>query len=241
MAIFEQSNTNKATGGSDLTVRLTMQCTDLANELYTKITTNEEWTTEYIIPILQDHDKLDRFIAEQAPFDETEFEWLVETDSGLVDRMIKSQQSKRSRSKGKQMTQQTVHAILVGAYAENVLRKVCNKPKNQLAASIGSVVEYTPEQLAELQADQDNLRRHIRNLQSRASIMKSKIGFDENDPKYVSLLDWQERLKELRVGAIAAPRANPAVVEMLKDKDFNNMKPTEAKELLAQIYALSQS
>jgi len=238
MNFLESIDKSKSTGGTEQTIKLTMQCNEEAAKLISRMQANE-WPGELMIATMHDHDKMDAFLAENAPFNDEDYAWLSEIESGLVDRMIKSQQSKRSRSKGKQLTLQAVTALIVGAFAENALRKYCNKPKNQLV-SMGAEVNFTEEQLAELKENQEDLKRHIRNLQSRASIMKSKAAFDENDPKYVSLLHWQERLKALRDGTTAASRANPAVVELLKDKDLTNMKPAEAKELLAKIQELSQ-
>lgn len=106
---------------------------------------------------------------------------------------------------------------------------------------MAGVVEYTDEMLAELKDDQEQLRKEIRNVQSKKSIMKSKEGFSEQDERWEKLLIAESQLKELRgdtVRTIRVDETKDGLTEILSDVNFDEMKPAEAKKLLEKAAAL---
>lgn len=179
---------------------------------------------EFVDEIIVDDDSIVRFL-----------------DDDMVESMLKSQQSKRSRTKSKAMTLDNYVTMMTAAIAEYVLRDIYNKPKSAggFHRSMGAV-DYTGAQLEALAADQEALRREIRNIQSKKSIMKSKEGFDEGDERWLALLKAEQQLKDLRVGGshttvVEVDKTRDALSELLAGKDISKMKSAEAHELLATI------
>lgn len=162
----------------------------------------------------------------------------------IVDGMLKSQQSKRSRAKSKAMTVDNYVNMLTAAIAEYILRDIYNKPKSAggFHRAAGSV-DYTIEQLEALGNDQEALRKEIRNIQSKKSIMKSKADFSEADPRWMALLKAEQQLKDLRVGGrsgvVEVDKTKNALGELLAGKDITKMKSAEAHELLERIAQLA--
>lgn len=176
-------------------------------------------------------------VADESIAEDSTLRWLTDEQ---VDSMLKSQQSKRSRAKSKAMTLDNYATLMTAAIAERLLRVLYNKPKSAggFHRAAGSV-DYTIEQLEAFGADQEALRREIRNIQSKKSIMKSKIGFDESDERWQALLKAEQQLKDLRHSAapvtIEVDTTKNALAEMLADKDISKMKSAEAHELLEAI------
>ena len=188
-----------------------------------------------------DSRELDAIIDEFKPYcDIADDNILRNLDDATVDGMLKSQQSKRSRAKSKTMTLDNYVTLLTAAIAEDILRSIYNKPKSaggfQRAAG---TVDYTGAQLEALAADQEALRREIRNIQSKKSIMKSKAEFSESDERWLALLKAEQQLKDLRVGGystvVEVDKTKDALSELLAGKDLSKMKATEAHELLETI------
>jgi hypothetical protein len=155
--------------------------------------------------------------------------------------MLKSQQSKRSRAKSKAMTLDNYVTLLTAAIAEDILRDLYNKPKSAggFHRAAGSV-DYTIEQLEALHNDQNALRKEIRNVQSKKSIMKSKADFSEDDPRWQALLKAEQQLKDMRIGGattqvVEVDKTKDALAEMLGGVDLKHMKSAEAHELLERI------
>lgn len=170
---------------------------------------------------------------------------LYNLDDEAVESMLKSQQSKRSRAKSKSMTLDNYVSLLTAAIAERILREIYNKPKSAggFQRSAGSV-DYTIEQLEALGNDQEALRREIRNIQSKKSIMKSKADFDEADPRWQALLKAEQQLKDMRVGGrtatvVEVDKTKDALAEMLAGKDISKLKSADAHALLEQIAAMA--
>lgn len=162
-------------------------------------------------------------------------------DDEMVEGMLKSQQSKRSRTKSKAMTLDNYITLLTAAIAENILRDIYNKPKSAGGFHrAAGTVDYTGAQLEALAEDQEALRREIRNIQSKKSIMKSKADFDESDERWLALLKAEQQLKDLRVGGghttvVEVDKTKDALSELLAGKDISKLKSAEAHELLERI------
>lgn len=187
----------------------------------------------------------------EAILDEFRSEYEVDEDSPLrflddetVESMLKSQQSKRSRTKSKQMTLDNYRALMTATIAENLLRELYNKPKQSTAGYQRSGnLDYTPAQLEALAADQEALRREIRNVQSKKSIMKSKADFDESSERWMQLLKAEQMLKDLRVdyrggATIEVDHTKDKLNELLGDVDVEHLKANDSKELLAKIMGM---
>ena len=192
-----------------------------------------------------DSRELDAIIEEFKPWDIPEDSILRFLDEAQFESMLKSQQSKRSRSKSKAMTLDNYITLLTAAIAEDILRELYNRPKSaggfQRAAG---VVDYTGAQLEALAADQEALRREIRNIQSKKSIMKSKADFDESDERWLMLLKAEQQLKDLRISGhsthvVEVDKTKDALSELLAGKDLSKMKSAEAHELLERIAAIT--
>lgn len=192
-----------------------------------------------------DSRELDAIIDEFKPFAEIgEDHILRNLDDATVDGMLKSQQSKRSRSKGKTMTLDNYINLLTAAIAEDILRDIYNKPKSSSAyGRAAGLVDYTGAQLEALANDQEALRKEIRNVQSKKSIMRSKADFDESDERWLSLLKAEQQLKDLRVTTthvVEVDRTRNAILDKLTDIDISKLKSAEAHELLESISKLVQ-
>lgn len=173
----------------------------------------------------------------------------VKTDD--AEKMIKSQQSKRSRAKSKVMTQENYRTMMVGAIAENLIRIHCNIERKSVGHNGGNAkdVNYTEEQLAAYKADRDKCAKEIRNLQSKKSIMKSKADFDEQSDAYQGLLVAEVTLKAIRDGIptnnIAATTKEVVpdwAYELLKVRNdflesvnFDEIQKTKASDLKSQL------
>ena len=193
-----------------------------------------------------DSAELDKLIDELKPLVDIEADDPLRfLDEDTVESMLKSQQSKRSRAKGKAMTLDNYKTMMTAAIAEDILRELYNKPKQAGGTKRRGSVEFTTEQLDALSADQVQLRKEIRNIQSKKSIMKSKADFDESSEAWQQLLTVESTLKGLRVGGrgstvVEVDTTKDALADVLDGVDIEHLKAADAKELLARISELSQ-
>lgn len=181
------------------------------------------------------------------------YEAKVAENDATVDKMIKSQQSKRSRAKSKTMTQDNYNTLMVGAISENLLRIASGKEKTGAGHRGNSkAVEYDEATIEIYKTDKDKLSKEIRNIQSKKSIMKSKANFDEKSDAYQTLLNAEAMLKGLRGDAAAATVVKTVVPEYVAPlvtvkqfvdtefatKDISKIKLNDAKEMLTEIIAM---
>lgn len=106
-------------------------------------------------------------------------------------------------------------------------------------AASGSV-EYTAEELEVFKNDQEALKREIRNVQSKKSIMKSKADFSEEDERWIQLLGAEDMLKGMRVGGgtvktVVVDKTGEQLKAELGDKDIDSLKAADAKALLKKL------
>lgn len=235
MTMFQMTSNESTQRGGAETIRMTGIAHTKAVEILQRLK-NNEWTEEAMKDVMQDHDKVDTFLRENNLIDDTQFVELQGLDDGLVERMLKSQQSKRSRAKSKGLSEVVFIAMLEGAICENVLRTMYDKEKGQMAAP-SRLAELTDEEYQKLAEDQEELRRMIRNVQSRKSIAKSKRDFTEDSDMWQQLLLAEAKLKSLRTGSDTSAALLP-VKNILVDVDIDSLKASEAKALLAQIKEL---
>lgn len=224
----------------------TAELTNIASAAAHTIIKHMEEDIENYRPRIQksatDAKELDAIIDEFKPYaDIPEDSILRNLDEETVEGMLKSQQSKRSRTKSKAMTLDNYVTLLTAAIAEDILREIYNKPKSAggFHRAAGSV-DYTIEQLQALSEDQEALRKEIRNVQSKKSIMKSKADFDESDERWQALLVAEQRLKDMRIGSattqvVEVDHTKNALVDMLNGIDIKHLKSADAHALLERI------
>lgn len=226
------------------TAQLTATASRFTAECLKKIEADFENYKDKVAASKVDHSAMDALISEDLQ--DVNVDFLKALDEATLDGMLKSQQSKRSRSKGKVMTMDNYKTMMTAAFAENLIRIATGNTKNSTGPRrFAGQVDYTAEQLAELANDQEKLRREIRNVQSKKSIMKSKEGFSEDDARWAELLKAEEQLKDIRTDAPRTVRVDETktrLTELLAQvSDINHMKPADAKRLLEDIKALTES
>ena len=189
-----------------------------------------------------DHNSMDQMLSQLINFAEVDVEFLKALPEDVTEGMLKSQQSKRSRSKGKVMTMDNYKAMMSAAIAENLIRTATGKAKSSGGARrmAGSVV-YSEERLEELAADQEQLKKELRNVQSKKSIMKTKADFSEESEHWQELLVAEAQLKGIRVvreRVVKVDETKNLLESKLEGIDFEHLKANDSKALLAQIAEL---
>lgn len=239
------ANTNTTTTTNNRSLAGTAQLTSLANsiaaELIKKIDADLETYKEKFEASKTDHNAMDALIAEAYDLGSVDVEFIKELGDEIQNSMLKSQQSKRSRNKNKVMTLDNYKGMMSGAISELLLRQAMGKPKSTLGyrRATGSI-EYTAEELEQFKNDQESLKREIRNVQSKKSIMKSKADFDEEDDRWVQLLVAEESLKALRLGGagvktVVVDTTKEKLLEELGGKEVDSLKSADMKALLKKL------
>lgn len=250
MSINELFGTNEAmnpTAGRSLPG--TAELTNVAQSAAIRMMNMMEADIESYRPRIQasttDSRELEQLMDELLEYTVDEDSVLYSLEDEAVESMLKSQQSKRSRAKSKVMTLDNYVSLLTAAIAERILREIYNKPKAHVGfARRNGGMDYTIEQLEALGNDQEALRREIRNIQSKKSIMKSKADFDEADPNWHALLKAEQQLKDMRIGGrtatvVEVDKTKDALSELLAGKDISKLKSADAHALLEQIAAMA--
>lgn len=240
--LFSNTNQKVSNGSNQLgsTADLTRISTDIAREILKRAEADAEKYQAKIIESQQSHDAMDALINELYDLNQVDIDFLKNETEEVLDRMIKSQQSKRSRAKSKEMTFENYITMLTGAVAENLLRLAANKPKS--AGGGGArrkTVAYSEEELEMFANDPEALRKALRNVQSKKSIYKSKADFDETSERWQELLEVEAQLKAIRDGQSAeakkAIEKTNQIEEMLATIDPKDLKASDAKDILASI------
>lgn len=245
-AIIDEMFSSKSTttvGNRSLagTVQLTSLANELAAKCIKKLNADLETYRDKFTESKASHDAMDELIALLIDFDKVDIEFIKQLDEKTVDGMLKSQQSKRSRAKSKEMTLDNYKSMLSGAIAENLIRRATGKTKNSSGSRrAAGAIGYSAEELTALENDQAKLRKEIRNIQSKKSIMKSKADFDENSERWQNLLAVEDQLKRLRVGHVETVYVSSnetvrAIEEALGTLDIEQLEGSDHKTLLAKI------
>lgn len=240
--LFATANSNAVAGnnrGLSGTAQLTATASELANFIINAMNNNIDEYADAIRASQTDNNAMDNLLEGFESYKEADVQFLADLDEKTIEGMLKSQQSKRSRCKSKAMTLDNYKALMTGAIAENLIRRATGKEKHAGGSRrMSGSVDYTIEQLQALSEDQEALRREIRNVQSKKSIMKSKADFDETSERWQQLLKAEQQLKDMRISTgnvVEVDTTKIAVAEMLEDIDIEHMKANDAKELLAKI------
>ena len=249
----ESNATMNSNRGLTGTAQLTNIASDVAatiiREINVAIEANDEHSAEWIERLKKsqsDNNEMDALIESVHPLEEIDIEFLKDLNEQTLDGMLKSQQSKRSRCKSKAMTLDNYRALMTGAIAENLIRIATGKEKHSVGSRrTAGMVEYTIEELQQLGEDQERLRKEIRNVQSKKSIMRSKADFDENDERYVALLRVEQQLKDMRVNAtvevVEVDTTKDAVRDLFNGVDLHHLGAKDSKALLEEIAKLVAS
>lgn len=243
--LFVSEETASANGAHQLsnTASLTQLATTIAGVVFENAMTSEDEVTQILIGSSKhSHDAMDTLIAKHYDLEEVEIDFLLHVPADELERMLRSQQSKRSRLKAKEMTRDNYTGMMVGAVAEALLRRASGKPKSHGVGGHTTTAEYTDEQLEELASDQEALKKAIRNVQSKKSIMKSKQGFTEDSDKWQLLLTIESQLKGLRTTTTAtvskeaqeALERNKQLQAALDTANLEEMSQEEAFKLLEE-------
>jgi len=222
--LFSNIATTRVGGQNQLsrTAQLTAHATKLTDQVLQVVRSDPaEWQNK-VRASQKSHDAMDDLINEIIVIADEDVSYLDGVGANELEKMLRSQQSKRSRAKSKEMTLDNYRTMMIGAVAENLLRRAMNKPK-----SAGGYTDYgdatlSDAELEELAKDPERVKKAIRNVQSKKSIMRAKAGFSEDDPKYLQLLAVEAQLKELR------DRGNAALIEKAR-------KALEAQETAEQL------
>lgn len=238
--VTTNSTTTHNTRGLSGTAELTQLASSIADNILRAMEANIEEYRPRIQQSSVDGKALDELIDELGEIDPDKANFLTELDEATIEGILKSQQSKRSRAKSKHMTLDNYRNLLTAAIAENIVRITIGKPKTHGGARTGGgTVDYTGAQLEAFAADQVALKREIRNIQSKKSIMKSKADFDESDERWINLLKAEQQLKDLRIGTttqvVEVDKTKDELANMLGDVDITKLKSAEAHELLENI------
>lgn len=248
--LFATTNNEESMNGAnqlEKTAQLTSQAGRIANQMLKLIESaddeNKADIESRVKASMSDHNEMDELIATLVDLQDEDIDYLKAETEGTLDKMVKSQQSKRSRSKSKLMTMDNYRTMLIGAIAENLLRIALNKPKSAAGFSGVGTTIYSVDELTKLSMNKEELAKAIRNVQSKKSIAKSKIGFTVDSEKWQQLLMIEAQLKTLRDGAAAQKPILDArlfkLEEVVKDvEDVSALKAADAKELLATILDL---
>ena len=242
------ANENGTTTTGSRSLAGTAQLTSIANnivaEVLKKANADAETYQERIVDSQSDHDVMDALIQELYDLESVDINFLKELDEETQDAMLKSQQSKRSRTKGKTMTMNNYRNLMAGGVAELLIRQATGKVKiaGGTRRSSGNIV-YTAEELEVLKDNQDEVRRELRNVQSKKSIAKTKPDFSEESERWIQLLEAEDQLKSIRIGGVrgtktvVVDKTGDILKAELGDTNINSLKAADAKALLKKLLA----
>lgn len=170
-------------------------------------------------------------------FEDVEVEFLDKYDEDELKAMLKSQQSKRSRAKSKDMTMDNYKAMMNAAVCELMIRTFTGKAKTRVAGRGSNM--YTSEFLKSMAEDQYELRRELRNVQSKMCIFRKKHPEDYNEhDEYKELEKVENTLKDMRT-PIEGHRVKMSDVTAALDVDVNELELEDAKQLIAELQKLT--
>jgi DNA-binding transcriptional regulator YhcF (GntR family) len=240
------TSTAKSSRGLNGTQRLTELASRLASNFIEEVATSDV-SDEELLDAIKSNDKLDSLIRElidvEPAYDDVDY--FLSLGDDFATKALKSQQSKRSRLKNKTLTSDTFYGITTAACAEITLRDIFGLAKHAGGAGArrGSV-SYTDDELDELAADQEALKKALRNVQSKKSIMKSKAGFDPESAAWLELLEAEEQLKSrrektTRTRTVKVDETKAALSELLSSADTAKMSKQQLMELIASVQGLT--
>lgn len=246
MTLFEEGNGKRSNRSTS--EKLTYAATQLAREAFEIISADEENYADRIVLSKTDGTTLDTLLKEVVAIPD-----MPDLFAGLdpidLNNMLKSQQSKRSRCKSAAMTMDNYKKLMTAAIAELIIRGELGTEKSDRKTGVRKPSrELTTEYVESLADNQEELKRELRNVQSKKSILKKKGNIEEGEANYDTwqkLCEDEALLKSKRIGAVPQVAkvveinvTKDAVTGLLKDVDITKLKAGDSKELLAKIAEL---
>lgn len=248
--IFKAEANQSIAGGKNqlaLTAKLTTESTVICNDLLADLNSQEDGAGK-VRAMMEDNGAMNSEVSHYLTTTGYIGEWLKEASKDEAIKMLKSQQSKRSRAKSATMTLTNFKTMVTAAIAEELLRR--NHSIVRAAGGTGArtaELVLTDEMITSYTNDQALLGKAIRNVQSKKSIMKSKADFNEESEGWQALLSYEASLKSLRttggVDAKTAEKAKKAdeVETMLSSIDVSKMKKDDLAAALEQMKSMMMS
>lgn len=243
--LFATQDQTTTTGAKTLlgTQRLVETADTQVRQMLETIGAAPDVWSEQLIDSQKESSALDALIDSTCSVGTIDIEWLKALPEAELESMFRSQQSKKSRSRSKEMTIENYKSVVNATICTQLLRLALGKQRLAGVSGVrGEAVVFTPERLVGLARDQEQLRKEIRNIQSKKSIAKTKIGFSEDDEKWQALLVAEEQLKSVRVtgGAkfVEVDRTKETIQEMLAELTIESLKRADAIDLLQAIAVL---
>lgn len=234
----EASLSRKALDG---TAELNSLATDVANTALTTMLNNLTVYGEDMKASQTDNDVLDNLV-DSFITDEHRAKALdicKDKSHELCVQILKSQQSCRSRTRHKVMTKDNYRRLLIAAACERLLRGAANMPNGCVNGrqSVASLEPYTKEELVELAKDQDNVRRLLRNVQSKKTGCKKLPDYESSD-RWKKLVVLNEQLVSIRT---ALPKSTHKALrltkleQLMEGVDLNTINLDDCKDLLSKM------
>ena len=220
------------------TAEMTTNAEVVVNSVLEALSNSYEDHAELFEQSKVDANAMDMLISEFTnKFEDVDASFLEKYDDDELKSMLKSQQSKRSRSKSKDMTMDNYKSMMNAAVCELMIRKYTGNAKTRTAGRGSNM--YTDEFLNSMAEDQHELRRELRNVQSKMCIFRKKHpeDFSEFD-EYKELERVEATLKEMRV-PIEGHRVKMSDVTAALDVDVQELDLDEAKQLIAELQKLT--
>ena len=247
--LFETA-TSVATGNSGRqlagTAQLTSTATMLADQVLEAIKNGSDETKDLVVASKTDSKAMKQLVGNYLVLDDSHVEFMQDMTDEDLEGMLFSQMSKRSRTKAKEMTFENYKTMMIAEIAELMIRKVrvqtaADRPKRE-----SSLALFTPERLAEMALDQYDIRRQLRNVQSKKSIFKKTddyAEYGEDCERWKLLTAIEQQLFSIRtdmtsgssVQVIKVDATKSYLQELLAEVDVDSLKLKEAKEILQNI------
>lgn len=218
----------------DCTAALTSYADAEARTLLQKVNADPE-LQEALKASFTDSDAQDNLIVDILGH--LSIETIMDADEEQLKRLLASQQSKRSRSKGKEMTVANYLNMMSAAIAENVIRQVIGRPRGA-AARTSTVSPLTEDELKLFKDDLDAVNKKIRVLQSWKSTHKHL----QDSTEWTTVCANIATLQGLRpaTNSIKVTKEDPrvsAIRAQLQGHDLDKMNAKDKASLLEDILA----
>lgn len=175
--------------------------TALAGKIMAKIPQGDEQYLALIKASQTSTAAMDDLVKQECGSD-LNIESVAQFDHEEAAKILKSNQSNRSRRKNMAMTQSNYVELLTAAIAEHIIRESCDMHKSAtgFGGGVRQSIEINEETVAQLANDQEALGKAIRNIQSKKSTYKAKNADRdyENDEAWLQLLEQERMLKAAR-------------------------------------------
>lgn len=199
--------------------------------------TKTEGCKEVVVESFNETDAMDKLLVD----------FKADVTTGTVDtaeepelvKLLASQQSKRSRTRGKEMTVPNYLALISASIAEQIIRLKLDKPKGSTSAGSSATEPFTEAQLETYGADLALATKRVRSLQSWKSTHKHL----ENTAEWKIVCKNIESLVALRPASTTIKVIKPdprydAIRAELKDVDITKLSAKDKAALLEQIHSM---